>query len=331
MYAHALIGDLQKYLASYRLVSPPSPFKEVDRLPDYVENAQKFHLGSVAGYQEMGMPILGTLLFQGVNGDVRLPYKQCYFDWHRFDVENKGNGDYPTTPSLKRAVLCQEFDANTFLYFIFNHFNEAKAKSKGVIFTEYDIWQVSPVAGVALIDSSLGTNLMARELLYTMLKHQSDFSEARIDRFIGERFDANVFPLPLSPEIIKDRHTLWRFHNENVEELIVLNMALKLLSCKNVGTKVNQPPARLNKKRMKKNKPPIFSYRTLTIKTGTGGNSTTDPKGLWENPVHLCRGHFKTYTEERPLFGRVVGRYWWQPQVRGHKKQGVVIKDYQIA
>lgn len=47
-----------------------------------------------------------------------------------------------------------------------------------------------------------------------------------------------------------------------------------------------------------------------------------------DNRVHLCRGHFKEYTEQNPLFGRHVGRYWWQPCVRGKKEKGIIAKDY---
>ena len=46
--------------------------------------------------------------------------------------------------------------------------------------------------------------------------------------------------------------------------------------------------------------------------------------------VHLCRGHFKEYTNENPLFGKHVGRFWWQPMVRGDKKRGVLNKDYDV-
>ena len=41
-----------------------------------------------------------------------------------------------------------------------------------------------------------------------------------------------------------------------------------------------------------------------------------------------CRGHFKRYTEDKPLFGRYTGLYWWQPHIRGADRSGAVIKDY---
>ena len=32
----------------------------------------------------------------------------------------------------------------------------------------------------------------------------------------------------------------------------------------------------------------------------------------------LVRRHLKTYTADAPLFGRIVGRYWWQAHMAGH-------------
>lgn len=55
------------------------------------------------------------------------------------------------------------------------------------------------------------------------------------------------------------------------------------------------------------------------------------PQGVM--PFHLCRGHFATYTAERPMFGnpKLVGRFWHPPHMKGKKENGEVIKDYAIA
>jgi hypothetical protein len=42
------------------------------------------------------------------------------------------------------------------------------------------------------------------------------------------------------------------------------------------------------------------------------------------------RGHFKTFTAEKPLMGRAVGTYSWGWQLRGDPKRGIVISDYQF-
>lgn len=44
-------------------------------------------------------------------------------------------------------------------------------------------------------------------------------------------------------------------------------------------------------------------------------------------PLHLCRGHFKTFTEAAPLFGKYTGVYWWDPCWRGNGTMGLVLHD----
>lgn len=46
---------------------------------------------------------------------------------------------------------------------------------------------------------------------------------------------------------------------------------------------------------------------------------------------HVCRGHFATYTKERPLFGKYTGRFWIPPHTRGKKELGTIEKGYKVA
>ena len=45
---------------------------------------------------------------------------------------------------------------------------------------------------------------------------------------------------------------------------------------------------------------------------------------------HFCRGHFKTYTTEKPLFGKYYGTFWWDAHARGSIEVGIVTKDYSV-
>jgi hypothetical protein len=119
-------------------------------------------------------------------------------------------------------------------------------------------------------------------------------------------------------------------HKEQSEKrwLPFLNLALMVLNCKNITYETVQP----RKKKRKKGKRELFSYYVLNIaptsnkrQVRSGATGTGDKKR-----VHLCRGHFKTFTEDAPLFGRYTGRFWWQPQVRGQDKSGIVHKDYNV-
>ena len=107
---------------------------------------------------------------------------------------------------------------------------------------------------------------------------------------------------------------------------------ISVINCNNVELVDIHPNKKRQKSRRKKNKLPLVSHKTLRIKgkksyaSGNGQPSDQDAT----NRVHLCRGHFKTFTDDNPLFGKYTGRYWWQPQVRGSKSQGLVNKDYQV-
>jgi len=115
-------------------------------------------------------------------------------------------------------------------------------------------------------------------------------------------------------------------------EASVFHVFLALLSCKNIVEETIYPPNKLNKSRIRKGKLPIYDYKVLNIQVPSVKykSNFTDSEALERlHRVHLCRGHFKEFSKESPLFGKHIGRYWWQPIVRG-KGDGMINKDYQI-
>lgn len=107
-------------------------------------------------------------------------------------------------------------------------------------------------------------------------------------------------------------------------------IAVGLMNCKNVTTtETDKGGPRRRKSRGKKN--PRMIYRTINIpgrNTQTEGDGTPAEKA--EYALHRVRGHFKTYTAERPLMGQHVGTYWWGWQARGKAKNGVSVTDYKV-
>ena len=109
-------------------------------------------------------------------------------------------------------------------------------------------------------------------------------------------------------------------------------LALSLLSCRNVNIEKHQPPPALVKKHLKRgHRPPDLRWHTLEIGPITTAldRVRTETDCDLKQALHSCRGHFKTY-DEKPLFGRVKGRFWWTPHVRGSADHGVVFKDYNV-
>ena len=129
-----------------------------------------------------------------------------------------------------------------------------------------------------------------------------------------------------------DKKALKTTSIEDMGDVCHVLQAMSILNCKNITTEDNLPPKKLNKKRKKNGKQEIFTYKTLIIKPTKKQKKSglNDSQDLWDNRVHMCRGHFKEFTKEKPLFGRFTGRYWWEPQVRGDKTKGVVMKDYEV-
>jgi hypothetical protein len=52
--------------------------------------------------------------------------------------------------------------------------------------------------------------------------------------------------------------------------------------------------------------------------------------GDLQRAMHICRGHFKTYDEDHPLFGKILGTFWWSAHVRGNPAFGFVEKEYAV-
>jgi hypothetical protein len=132
--------------------------------------------------------------------------------------------------------------------------------------------------------------------------------------------------------LFPDRSTEAYYVDMLAWQLHILGMTCSFLSCKNVLLMESRPPAKLSKAFRRKHGRPLITVKTLDIKPmrqvletegGCGENGLT-------KALHICRGHFKTYTAERPLLGRIVGRFWWQQHLRGSHEHGVVAKDYRV-
>jgi hypothetical protein len=110
----------------------------------------------------------------------------------------------------------------------------------------------------------------------------------------------------------------------------VCMFALQFMNCKNVSrrdvTDEYGPPA----KWIKRQKAPTIRYHVLEIdpqKTKDRKPSNPESEGP-KKSLHICRGHFVTYTADAPLFGKYVGTFWIPAHVRGSKEFGIVEKDY---
>lgn len=117
--------------------------------------------------------------------------------------------------------------------------------------------------------------------------------------------------------------------------LRAIHSFMEIINARNVYLELVEPPNRLNKKRLKKGKIPIFRHHILKVAVGPvrkKSDYTSIAPVAGAMPVHLCRGHFRYVSEEKPMFGRsgCYGRFWIPAHVRGNKKNGILTKDYLI-
>lgn len=71
-----------------------------------------------------------------------------------------------------------------------------------------------------------------------------------------------------------------------------------------------------------------LDFRTLKISREiTRSAKPREPGEYRELPLHLVMGHFKCY-DEKPLFGRITGTFFWHAHTRGDKANGQIVKDY---
>jgi hypothetical protein len=109
------------------------------------------------------------------------------------------------------------------------------------------------------------------------------------------------------------------------------------LSLLNMDTPLKDSPAYdapLQKARQRRGKLPFFEYKILSLKPDQAKAkaksifSTVSTGG--KNRRHSVRGHQRTYTPEKPMFGRKngVGTFWIPEYITGSKDAGVISKDY---
>jgi hypothetical protein len=109
-------------------------------------------------------------------------------------------------------------------------------------------------------------------------------------------------------------------------------LALSFMHCRNVTVTNETPSVKFSRAHQRRHGVPLTHYKTLQIDPmkrvlETEGNASGN--GL-KKALHICRGHFKTFTADAPLFGKTTGTFWWSPNVRGSADAGKVMKDYEI-
>ena len=317
MFAHQVIESVKKWNESGMITKE---FK--DSVATLIQKAQKVHVGDVDDIEPLFARDIGTPVFMDTT-ILRLPYKAMWFD---FTFKNAKYSELPEG-SLSDIKITNSKEA-ALVY-------EVKETMWGAMFfsyiDEYGGWIVMPAVFLIFVG---GTDAGVNLHLYEGLKHVLRLKDAPvglIGKFKAEAVNlrgGNMLPmffLSLTPEQQRGLILEWGLNCK------MLQCAIKLINCKNITLEKIPAPARLNKKRRENGRQELFDYHVLNVVVPSKQREYRESQEpLSHNRVHLCRGHFKVYTAEHPLFGSLIGQYWWQPHARGQNKNGIVVKDYQV-
>jgi hypothetical protein len=103
-------------------------------------------------------------------------------------------------------------------------------------------------------------------------------------------------------------------------------LAVGLMNCKNVHTEQRSTGNVFNRKKRKRS--PKLDYHVIVLPSPAGDSEGAG--GHRDVRQHKVRGHFKTYTADKPLMGRHVGTYWFAWHLRGAAERGRIIADYKL-
>lgn len=105
---------------------------------------------------------------------------------------------------------------------------------------------------------------------------------------------------------------------------------IELINCRNVAT-VPETVKPHMPRGMRKNAPRL-RYHTLAINglsPQPRKSSSSSASDLM--PLHVCRGSFARYGDDKKLFGKLTGTFWRPMHVKGKSKNGHVVKDYRLS
>ncbi|MBP7548703.1 MAG: hypothetical protein KA761_00335 [Gemmatimonadaceae bacterium] len=186
-------------------------------------------------------------------------------------------------------------------------------------------WSVSPFAGVASMDPPTATIIDGRVRLHGPASPVENADGRRLTlrpAFSLPNLHAAASRLPPGRQDKLMADAVWDLG----EEACAVAGLIEALACSNVEHRTLGPaPAKLNAKRARSGKPPIFEYRVLTIEASSraAGAPRAPLAGDRASPrQHLRRGHIRRLDGGRTVFVR--------PAMVGDAARGALAKDYRL-
>lgn len=143
----------------------------------------------------------------------------------------------------------------------------------------------------------------------------------------GRPFYATINPPP--DEMLWTEASKAEWGGIGMGALVVSLWTLQFFHVKNIVIEDHSAPPALAKKHLRKNGRVPSDYklvklhppREVTRKVGGIELEVEDSEEHHQRRWHMVKGHFRTYTEQAPLMGRAVGRFWFNESERGKGRQ----------
>lgn len=309
MYAHEVlksfhVADWQKSFYSHIIDGYSDLFKKTLQA---VNDSVKFHMGRQS---EVNHAAGGERSYADVFSQSHFPYDNCWFDYLS-DVRVTS----PATkrlgvqsPHVRSALLCSAFDDGLYTVMHFTALDDPET------------WTMDPVM------SFVASRPLEKYECIRHLLPSGPNPDAYVSTWLMRPTKAGEGVMTdMADELI---------YNAGAD-ISTLGKFLQLLNCKNSVFQDVHVKNKPLKGRHAQREPGSFKYdyKLLRLDLGEkhgGVRSLEALKNLWSNPLHSCRGHFKTYTPERRLFGKYIGTFWIPPHMRGNAEVGIVQKEYEV-
>lgn len=142
-------------------------------------------------------------------------------------------------------------------------------------------------------------------------------------------YSAEISP---SGQIVPDSGMYYTQHDHIKGFPLPVFLAISFMHCKNVESREEPLSGKERRAFNRRHKRDPLRFHVLEIdpaKKVLESEGGVSKNGL-RKALHICRGHFAHYTDDKPLFGKYTGTFWRPAHVRGSADAGTVYKDYRV-
>jgi hypothetical protein len=335
MYINQAIKSFRKQIKEAKDPSRSRFSLGIDNTKLLVKNmldTQNFHMGSdkmmetindlTQKMKEGQQAFMGEAAF-----DVKLPFDLCWFDYLDSNLLEIFLGERFKGIPLKVGMYVAKV-------------NPEVSKDYPEIISINPCFSYGPRKSWSLTGSVLyvkvGEVFNREELIEIYTRSISDLTDDKqlLNEHIETGLHSNFLMMPTIDfwtHDVDDHTKIWRELGGLIgnHAVATLNIFLMLINCQNVITETIYKKKKGKRKSVPKSE--IYKILKFKIKKTSKRYEYGGEEELKETvmPLHICKGHFRRYTEERPLFGKIVCRIWVPWHFRGDPENGILIKSYE--